>query len=35
MQVIFVNKAARKFHHFPTHDHPYWEVIYTLSLIHI
>lgn len=31
MQVIFVNKAARKFHHFPTHDHPYWEVIYTTA----
>ena len=31
MQVIFVNKAARQFHHFPTHDHPYWEVILTTS----
>lgn len=31
MQVIFVNKAARKFHHFPTHSHPNWEVILTTA----
>lgn len=31
MQILFVNKAARTFRHFPDHDHPYWELLLTSS----
>lgn len=27
MKLIFVNKAPERFTHFPTHDHPFWEII--------
>ena len=29
MHVIFVDRSAQTFYHFPDHSHPYWEVMLT------
>lgn len=31
MQILFINRAVQTFHHFPEHEHPYWEILLTTA----